>query len=436
MVAMAEPMLLDLYADPVRADPYPLLTELREAAPVHWVSQHRGLESWIVTRFDEVRFVLADPRFIKAPDTVPEALRRFKAAFGSEAESPGVRGVPETEVKSLLATDPPDHTRLRRLVGKAFTPRRVDGLRRRAQEVTEALLDAMDRAALEGTGVVDLVDGLTIPLPVTMIGELVGVPPEDRADFKKWSDALLVVARDEEGRRSRQAGAEALRAYFADLVAERRRTMRPELAPDAQPDLVSALLTARDEDGRLSEPELLSMLMVVLAAGHETTGNLIGDAVLALFDWPEQRRRLQEHPELLRVAVEEMLRFIGPVMQSTLRIASDDVEVGGVVIPAGSVVVAMLGAANRDPRRFPDSDRFDVSREENPHLGFGHGIHFCLGAPLARMEAEIALGSLLRRFPDLSLAVDRGAIPWRPSALLRGPAELPVRLAARDAREG
>ena len=419
MVPMAEPMPLDLYADPVRADPYPLLTELREAAPVHWVSQHRGLESWIVTRYDEVRFVLADPRFIKAPHTVPEALRRFKAAFGSEAES---------EVRSLLATDPPDHTRLRRLVGKAFTPRRVDGLRRRAQEVTDALLDAMDRAALVGTGIVDLVEGLSLPLPITMIGELVGVPAEDRADFKKWSDALLVVARDEEGRRSRQAGAEALRAYFADLVADRRRTMRPELAPDAQPDLVSALLTARDEGGRLSEQELLSMLMVVLAAGHETTGNLIGDAVLALFDWPEQRRRFQEHPELLRVAVEEMLRFIGPVMQSTLRIASEDVEVGGVVIPAGSVVVAMLGAANRDPRRFADADRFDVGREENPHLAFGHGIHFCLGAPLARMEAEIALGSLLQRFPAMELAADRETIAWRPSALLRGPAELPVRL--------
>jgi cytochrome P450 len=423
MVAMAEPMPLDLYADAVRADPYPLLTELREAAPVHWVSQHHGLESWIVTRYDEVRAVLADPRFVKAPDTVPEALRRFKAAFGSPEESAGVRGVPESEVRSLLATDPPDHTRLRRLVGKAFTPRRVEGLRRRAQEVTDGLLDALPPA-----DVVDLVEGLTIPLPVTMIGELVGVPAEDRADFKKWSDALLVVARDEEDRRGRQAGAEALRAYFTDLIAERRRTMRPEQAPDAQPDLVSALLTAHDEGGRLSEQELLSMLMVVLAAGHETTGNLLGNAVLGLFDWPEQRRRLQEHPEGLRVAVEEMLRFIGPVMQSTLRIAAEDVEVGGVVIPAGAVVVAMLGAANRDPRRFAAPDEFDVGREENPHLAFGHGIHFCLGAPLARMEAEIALGSLLRRFPAMELAADRAAIPWRPSALLRGPAELPVRL--------
>jgi cytochrome P450 len=420
MDGMAEPMPLDLYADPVRADPYPLLRELREAAPVHWVSQHHGLESWIVSRYDEVRAGLADPRFVKAPETVPEALRRFKAAFGSPEEN---------EVRSLLATDPPDHTRLRRLVGKAFTPRRVEGLRRRAREVTDGLLDDLAGAAATGTGVVDLVQGLSIPLPVTMIGELVGVPAEDRADFKKWSDALLVVARDEDGRRGRQSGAEALRAYFTDLISQRRRTMRPELAPDAQPDLTSALLTARDEGGRLSEQELLAMLMVVVAAGHETTGNLIGNAVLALFDWPEQRRRLQEHPEGLRVAVEEMLRFIGPVMQSTLRIASEDVEVGGVVIPAGSVVVAMLGAANRDPRRFPAPDEFDVGREENPHLAFGHGIHFCLGAPLARMEAEIAVGSLLRRFPEMELATDREAVPWRPSALLRGPAELPVRLA-------
>jgi cytochrome P450 len=410
---MPEPMPLDLYDDQVRADPYPLLGELREAAPVHWVSQ-QGLESWIVTRYDEVRAVLADNRFVKAPEAVPEALRRFKSAFGNQVEN---------EVRSLLATDPPDHTRLRRLVGKAFTPRRVEGLRPRIAQVTDALLDALD-----ATDVADLVEGLTVPLPVTMIGELVGVPPEDRDNFKRWSDALLTVARDEHGLRSRQAGADALRAYFVGLIADRRTTMRPELAPDAQPDLVSALLTARDEGGRLSEQELLAMLMVVLAAGHETTGNLIGNSVLALFDWPEQRARLQAQPELLRVAVEEMLRFIGPVMQSTLRIASEDVEVGGVVIPAGSVVVAMLTAANRDPHRFEDAERFDVAREENPHVAFGHGIHFCLGAPLARMEAEIAVGALLRRFPDMELACDRKEIPWRPSALLRGPAALPVRL--------
>jgi cytochrome P450 len=415
---MAEPMPLDLYADPVRADPYPLLEELREAAPVHWVSQG-GLDSWIVTRYDEVRSVLADPRFVKQPATVPEALRRFKAALGEDVES---------EVRSLLAMDPPDHTRLRRLVGKAFTPRRMDGLRGRAQEVTDGLLDTLDGSTRRGAEVVDLVEGLTIPLPVTMIGELIGVPAEDRADFKKWSDTLLTVARDEEGRRARHAGADALRGYFADLIAERRRTMRPELAPDAQPDLVSALLTARDEGNRLSEQELLSMLMVVLTAGHETTGNLLGNSVLALVDWPEQRRRLLEDPGRLRVAVEELLRFIGPVMQPTLRVAAEDVELGGVVIPAGSVVVGMLASANRDPRRFQNPADFDVTREENPHLGFGHGIHFCLGAPLARMEAEVALGTLLRRFPDMELAAERASIRWKPSALLRGPAELPVRL--------
>jgi cytochrome P450 len=211
-------------------------------------------------------------------------------------------------------------------------------------------------------------------------------------------------------------------------VDQRRRAMRPELAPDAQPDLVSALLTARDEGGRLSEQELISMLMVVLVAGYETTGNMIGNALLALFDWPEQRRRLQERPDRLRLAVEELLRFVGPVMQPTLRVAGEAVGVGGVVIPAGSVVVAMLAAANRDPRRYPEPDRFDPAREDNPHVAFGHGIHFCLGAPLARMEIEIALGTLLRRFPDLELACGRDEVPWRPSPLLRGPAALPVRL--------
>jgi cytochrome P450 len=415
---MSEPRPLDLYADSVRADPYPLLSELREAAPVHWVSQ-QGLESWIVTRYDDVRFVLGDNRFCKQPETVPEALRKFKAAFGSQTEN---------EVRSLLSTDPPDHTRLRRLVGKAFTPRRIDGLRPRIQQVADALLDAalLDTAA--GADAVDLVEALTTPLPITVIGQLVGVPVEDRADFKQWSDALLLVATNEEGQRNRQAAGAALRAYFVDLVDQRRQAMRPELAPDAQPDLVSALLTARDEGGRLSEQELISMLMVVLAAGYETTGNMIGNAVLALFDWPEQRRRLQEHPEGLRVAVEELLRFVGPVMEPTLRVSSEEVEVGGVVIPAGSLVVPMLAAANRDPRRYPDADEFEPAREENPHVAFGHGIHFCLGAPLARMEVEIALGTLLRRFPDFELACGRDEVPWRPSPLLRGPAALPVRL--------
>jgi cytochrome P450 len=414
MIGMSEPKPLDLYADAVRADPYPLLTELREAAPVHWVSQHQGLESWIVTRYDDVRFVLGDPRFCKHPETVPEALRRFKAAFGSPSEN---------EVRSLLSTDPPDHTRLRRLVGKAFTPRRMEGLRPRIQQVTDALLDAA-----AGPDVVDLVEALTAPLPITVIGQLVGVPAENRAEFKRWSDGLLLVAKDEEGSRNRQAAAAALRAYFVDLVDQRRKAMRPELAPDAQPDLISALLTARDEGGRLSEQELISMLMVVLTAGYETTGNMIGNALLALFEWPDQRRRLQEHPDHLRVAVEELLRFVGPVMEPTLRVTSEDVEVGGVVIPAGSVVVPMLAAANRDPRRYPDADEFDVAREENPHVAFGHGIHFCLGAPLARMEVEIALGTLFRRFPEMTLACGRDEVSWRPSPLLRGPAALPVRL--------
>jgi cytochrome P450 len=415
---MPEPTPLDLYADAVRADPYPLLTELRESAPVHWVSQH-GLESWIVTRYDEVRFVLGDGRFCKQPDEIPDALRRFKAALGSPVES---------EVRSLLATDPPDHTRLRRLVGKAFTPRRVEQLRPRIQEITDGLLD--EAAATGGSdAVVDLVEAVTTPLPITVISELVGVPAEDRSDFRTWSDRLLLVPRDEEGHRGRQASAEALRTYFTGLVADRRRAMRAELAPDSQPDLTGALLTARDDDGRLSEQELISMLMVVLAAGYETTGNMIGNALLALFDWPEERRRLREQPGGLRVGVEELLRFAGSVTQPTLRVAREDIEVGGVVIPAGSVVVAMLTAANRDPRRFPEPDRFDPAREGNPHVAFGHGIHFCLGAPLARMELEIALETVLRRFPDMELACARNEIPWRPSALLRGPAALPVRLA-------
>ena len=204
--------------------------------------------------------------------------------------------------------------------------------------------------------------------------------------------------------------------------------MRPELAPDAQPDLVSALLTARDEGNRLSEQELLSMLMVVLTAGHETTGNLIGNSVLALLDWPEQRQRLQEDPGRLRPAVEELLRFVGPVMQPTLRVAAEDVELGGVVIPAGSVVVCMLASANRDPRRFPQPEEFDVAREDNPHLGFGHGIHFCLGAALARMEGEVVFNALLARFGMIELAVDE---PERkPTLVLRGLASLPVRVRA------
>lgn len=371
-----------------------------------------GVDAWVISRYDDVRSVLADPRFAKD-------MNKFAGA------APGGRPAFEDEDgfgPNMLNADPPDHTRLRRLVSKAFTPRRVESMRPRLEQITAELLDAM-----AGHERVDLIDAFAFPLPVTVICELLGVPLEDRDHFRVWTAAMISPSHGPVGQRE---ATRAMRHYMRDLVVKRRGDVDVALDGDEQPDLLSALIAANDESqgGRLSTAEMESMLMLLLIAGHETTVNLIGNGTLALLRHPDQLELLRSRPELMPGAVEELLRYEGPVELGTFRFASEDVELRGVTIPARSVVSVVLRSADLDSDRFVAAERLDITRADNHHLAFGHGIHFCLGAPLARMEGRVAIGALLDRFPNLRLGCRLEDLEWRPSPILRGLKDLPVLL--------
>jgi len=381
------------------ADPYPTYHRLRIEDPVH----QSPLGFWVLTRYEDVVAALRDPRLAK------EAIAAFVAArFGVDVP-PGI-GL------SMLDRDPPDHTRLRSLVSKAFTPRVVEGLRPHIQEIVDGLL-----ARVEAAGSMDLIEEFAYPLPVIVICEMLGVPVEDHERFKGWSldiarglDAIMLPP-DSEVARSSMTSRRALANYFRELIAKRRASPRG--------DLLSALIAAEEAGDKLSEDELLSTCVLLLIAGHETTVNLIGNGTLALLRNPGELQRLRENPGLIGTAVEELLRYDGPV-QRTARIPSSEVTIGGRTIAQGEMVMPFIGAADRDPAQFPDPDRLDITRADNRHIAFGWGIHFCLGAPLARVEGQIAINTLVQRLPKLALATDRPE--HRESLTLRGLKSLPV----------
>jgi cytochrome P450 len=379
-------------------DPYPVYERLRQRGPVHRARLAEGTVVWLVVGYDEVRAVLADSRLSKAWHNV----------------SPDHLVQPVVLGENMLRADAPQHTRLRRLVSQAFTPRRVASLAPRTQQITEQLLEAMHRTESRRA---DLVEALSFPLPITVICELLGVPFLERDAFRAWSEVMLVGALTP---RTRQATAE-MGAYLRELVDTKRR------APGD--DMFSDLIAVSDEDGdRLSEDELLGMAQILLIAGFETTVNLISNGVLALLTHPEQCAKLRATPSLMAGAVEEMLRYEGPVETATFRFTLDPIEIGGTLIPGGGeIVLPVLADADRDPRRFDAPERFDITRDARDHMAFGHGSHYCLGAPLARLETRIAISTLLDTFPVLELDVHPGALVWRHGALLRGPRSLPVR---------
>jgi cytochrome P450 len=385
------------------ADPYAWYAELRERGPIHRIDFPPGVDAFLVVDHELARTALNDPRLSKnvAHSSVPMPAEMF---FGD----------------TLLGIDPPDHTRLRGLVARAFTPRRVEALRPRVQEITDELLDGI--AARDEVDVVaDLIADFAFPLPIIVICELLGVPAADRTDFRSWTAVLTAPAFGGAARERRRATARAMNDFLRRIFAERRE--------NPADDLISALLAARDHDGRLSDAEVLGTVALLLIAGHETTVNLIGNGVLALLQAPEQLRLLRDRPELLPAAIEEMLRYDGPVERASQRIALADMEIGGTVVPKGAWVHVSLGAAHRDPRAFRDPDTFDITRPDGRHLAFGHGVHFCLGAPLARLEGAIAIGSLLSRFPGLRLACAPEDLAWNQSgSIVRGLTRLPVRL--------
>ena len=400
-----ETPLVSFDEDSYYQDPAGFFAWLRESRPVAPVRMRGYQRIWIITRYADVRAALTDPRLVNKPPGWRGGGQSFPGAV--------------EEVHALLNIDPPDHARLRRLLQKAFTPGRAGQLRPRAKEIAASLLDEM---AARGD-VVDLLDGYARPFPITVICELLGIPVADRGwiwaavtDYGKGEEELQRVPRE-------------LGAYFTGLIAAKR----------AQPgdDLLSALVVAHDNASgpdaghadTLTSTELLSAAYHLVMAGFDTTVNLIASGTLALLTHPGQMTRLRQDPALLPAAVEELLRFTNPVNHVTARFTTEDLPIGDVVIPAGEWVLIATSSANRDPAQFPGPDRLDLGRDTSGHVAFGHGIHHCLGAPLARMEAEVALSALLARFPRISLAVPPQELRWRPVSLMNGLESLPVRLA-------
>jgi cytochrome P450 len=356
---------------------------------------------WVGLSYEDARLLLTDPLVSK---DVKQALRLFP---------PGTAGGYASEMAThMLNCDPPEHTRLRRVVGKVFTGRAVERLRPRIERAADDLLNAFPVGET-----VDLLDAYALPLPITVICELIGVPAADQQDFRDWTLPFVTMATNEE----KAVANRLLAAYLTQLIENK--------TADPGSDLLSELIHTPDEDGRrLSPSETLSMVFLLLVAGFETTVNLIANGVLALLRHPGQLALLRSDPSLLPGAIEEILRFDGPVNLATLRYTTEPVRVGQPEIPADQLVHVALLAANRDGRRFPDPDTFDITRPSGGHVAFGHGIHHCLGAPLARLEGQIAIGGLFGRFPDVTLDADPGTLRWRDSTLMHGLESLPVRV--------
>jgi cytochrome P450 len=399
----------DLASPAFKANPYPFYARLRAEAPVWSATLRDRRTAWLVTRYEDVAGVLKDDTFAKDKLNAMDSEQR--------AKTPWVPGFLKPLERNMLDLDDPDHVRLRALVSKAFTPRLIERLRGRIDALCEELLDAMERERKRKDGT-DLVAGYALPLPATVIAELLGVPAEDHARFHRWSNRLVSVSSGRDMLRALPAALAFVR-YLRNLV-ERRRA-------DPEDDLITALIRAEETGDKLSEDELLAMAFLLLVAGHETTVNLIASGTLALLEHPEQTARLRRDPSLVKPAVEELLRYTSPVELATERYARKDTEIRHTRIPRGGLVLAVLGSANRDEQHFEDPDVLDLARDPNRHLAFGRGgVHHCLGAPLARMEGQIALSALLLRFPGARLAMAPELLRWRRGLFLRGLEKLPL----------
>jgi cytochrome P450 len=389
-------------------DPFPVFAEVRRLGPVHAVTLADGHRAWLVVRYDDARAALNEPRLSK---DMHAAL-----ATGSGVVAEGLPG--PAFARHVLTVDPPDHTRLRRLLSAAFSTRRVETLRTRVQTIADDLLD--DIARREPDSPVDLVASFAFPLPFTVICELLGVSQADRASLGEGFTKMLVPTSNPQEYAAAKEASDSVVAMLRSLVETKRI--------DPGDDLVSDLISARDGEERLDTQELLSTIFQLIVAGHDTTASLIGNSLVALFRNPAQLAELRADPARIPRAVEEFLRYDAPVPHSTFRYTTSPITLGGVAIPAGEQVIICLAAANRDADRYASPETLDLDRDEARHLAFGHGIHHCLGAPLARMEGQLALGTLLRRFPALSLAVPIGDLHWGhgDGLVLRGLSQLPV----------
>ena len=383
--------MTDLFSDAVRRNPYPVYEQMRRESPVHYVPP--PFDGWMIFGYQEVKRALND-----------------QETFSSKVPAPP---------HWFIFSDPPSHTRLRALISQAFTPRTVSNLEPRIREISRRLLDEM-----AGRTEIDLAAEYSIPLPMMVISETIGIPPAEWPRFKRWSDGILKLSYTRSGGEEAAAGLRDFRAataemsdYLSEMIAQRKAAPRD--------DLLTRLMEAEVDGERLSQEELLGFFQLLMVAGQETTTNLLNNAMLCLMENPAELARLKNRMELLPSAIEEVLRYRSP-LQWMMRTPRRDVEVLGRTIPAGKLVLPMIGSANHDPQYFPDPERFDIARDPNPHIAFGHGIHFCLGAPLSRLEARIALPDLLERLKEFEYGGDG---PWQPRQALHvhGPTHLPIR---------
>ena len=397
---------VDVTSPKFKANPFPFYAQLRAEAPVFPVTVPIPTKqrAWLITRYDDVLDVLKDARFAKSPYNAmsPEQLKK----------RPWVPSMFKPLEQNMLDLDSPDHTRLRALVHKAFTQRLIEQMRDQIQVLTNELLDAA-----EPKGGMDLIADFALPLPLTMIGRILGVPAEDNHKFHRWTKTLV--------------SAETNKYYFVVIPILIRfmgylKKLIKERRAYPKDDLVTALVQAKDGSDQLSEDEVLAMIFLLLVAGHETTVNLIGSGSLALLEHPHQLEKLRCEPAVIKPAIEELLRFVCPVEMATERYAREDITIAGTTIPRGELVLAVIGSANRDANHFDNPDSLDVTRENNKHLAFGQGVHYCLGAPLARLEGQIAISTLAQRMPNLRLSIATDQLRWRGGIILRGLEALPV----------
>ncbi|GCE21599.1 cytochrome P450 family protein [Dictyobacter kobayashii] len=396
---------VDVTSAQFKANPFPFYAQLRAEAPVFPVTMPKPIKrrAWLITRYDDVRDTLKDPRFAKNRRNAmtPEQLKKM----------PWIPPMFKSLEQNMLDLDSPDHTRLRALVHKAFTPRLIEQMRDQVQTLTNQLLDAA-----EPQGGMDLIADFALPLPLTMIGRILGVPAEDNPKFHRWTKAFLATGNNT-NLLALIPTIMRFMGYLKKLTRERRA--------HPQDDLITALVQAKDGSDQLSEDEVLAMIFLLLVAGHETTVNLIGSGSLTLLEHPDQLEKLRNQPETIKPAIEELLRFVCPVEMATERYAREDITVAGTTIPRGELVLAVIGSANRDPNYFEHPDVLDITRENNRHLAFGLGAHYCLGAPLSRLEGQIAINTLVQRMPNLRLNTNPAQIRWRGGFILRGLETLP-----------
>ncbi|QBQ60369.1 cytochrome P450 family protein [Saccharomonospora xinjiangensis] len=386
-------------------DPYEVYERLRAEGPVHPMRTPDGIDVWVIARYEEAKAALSDARFTKTFDGVPDIFAQQNTGISAH------EGYTDILTKHMLFADPPDHTRLRELSAKAFTRRRVESLRPEITRIVDGLLDT-----LAGEQEIDLLRRVSFPMSMAVTCRLLGIPPADEDAFRRWTETIFTT--NDPARMN-----EAVRAvdeYLVGVIEAKRA--------DPADDLITALINAREDGDRLTDRELVSTCALMFVAGYETTASMVGNAVLALLEHPDKLAELKADPSLMPNAVDELLRFDGPVNVATLRSTATDVTIGDTTIPKGQFVLVSLISANRDGDKFPEPERLDFTRPLGGSLAFGHGIHYCLGAPLSRVEIEVALSRLLARYPNLSLARKPSTLTWRNSLLVRGLTALPIRL--------